>query len=301
MGVYARLRKSNGIKSKFKILEEIIDKIINSNIKDYSEYAENMIISNLVKQSFTQTEIKKLKRELNLKLIEKMRKVDEELKKTMSAYNYNIDVTDKHAKALTNYISNSFNSDINVVMQAINTQTNKALSVVNFAVNNIARQDVNLLYKATRGGNLKDNYKAFLNVFKSDYAQRYIQEIEKNPVLKGMIEQKGDIFKININGRNYDLDKYLKTKAKYQALDVIRSTETIRATEKKSFVYKFIRVEPAKEPRDHSSFEGQYFSDDPAIIGTKYKGQVVNSGSTISDFNLGGVPPFGCGHVYQAL
>jgi len=217
----------------------------------------------------------------------------------MKDYIYNVDITDKHAKSLTNYIKDSVITDSGIVLNSIGSQTNKALSHVSFVVNNISRQDVNLLYsEIQRAGNIKENYKAFIDVFKSDYAQRYALEIEKNPVLKRMIEQKGDVFKININGKNYDLDKYLEMKAKNQSLETIRAVETIRANEESSTVFEFIRVIDAKEPREHSIYEGEYFSNDPVMIDTEYRGKIVKNGNTITDFNLDSIPPYGCGHVY---
>lgn len=301
-GVFVKLRKAKNIQEKYKLLDQIIIEYINPEILSFSKYAEKNIVNNLIKRTFTEKEFKQIKNNMLFVLNEKVDKINYDINMMMKDYLWNPDVNDKGAKSLTNYVKNTMANDISLTMNSILLQTDKALSVINLAVNNIKKSDVNLLYsEIQRAGNITQNYKAFSDVLKSDYSQRYMQEIMKNPTISKLIEQKGEIYTININGRNYDLEKYLENKAKQQSIDVIRQTENIRAIENNSQVFEFVRIYPAKEPREHSKYENMYFSNNTEIVGTDYNGKEVKDDRLINDFRIGDLPPYGCGHIYIAV
>ena len=304
MGVYAKIKKA-GTQSRFSTITEEIESQIMPEIWKFVKKAEKNVYEHYADRFISNEVIDTVRKELSFAASEQVDLILAKTAKLSGTLFTAQGVTDSKAlNTLISYVKNDFGSDMSDMILSVKSQTEKALNHISYVVNMQATKDVGKLYKELSqytGDNLKKDLQAFQRVFSDQYARDYMREMTMNPVLNSLIKQEGNsLFFYNKNGRRYDIDKYLKARGEFTALDTMRKAQLQVAKERGYEVFRLERIKNAVDPREHSKYEGDYFTKNTDLVGTELNGKVIN-GDIITDFIIGSTPPYGCGHIYVAV
>jgi len=304
MGVYAKIKKA-GTQSRFSTITEEIESQIMPEIWKFVKKAEKNVYEHYADRFISNEVIDTVRKELSFAASEQVDLILAKTAKLSGTLFTAQGVTDSKAlNTLISYVKNDFGSDMSDMILSVKSQTEKALNHISYVVNMQATKDVGKLYKELSqytGDNLKKDLQAFQRVFSDKYARDYMREMTMNPVLNSLIKQEGNsLFFYNKNGRRYDIDKYLKARGEFTALDTMRKAQLQVAKERGYEVFRLERIKNAVEPREHSKYEGDYFTKNTDLVGTELNGKIIN-GDIITDFIIGSTPPYGCGHIYVAV
>jgi len=304
MGVYAKIKKA-GTQSRFSTITEEIESQIMPEIWKFVKKAEKNVYEHYADRFISNEVIDTVRKELSFAASEQVDLILAKTAKLSGTLFTAQGVTDSKAlNTLISYVKNDFGSDMSDMILSVKSQTEKALNHISYVVNMQATKDVGKLYKELSqytGDNLKKDLQAFQRVFSDQYARDYMREMTMNPVLNSLIKQEGNsLFFYNKNGRRYDIDKYLKARGEFTALDTMRKAQLQVAKERGYEVFRLERIKNAVEPREHSKYEGDYFTKNTDLVGTELNGKIIN-GDIITDFIIGSTPPYGCGHIYVAV
>jgi len=310
MGIVAILKGAVNINDRFSIIDKQIKKKANKQLLEYVDFIEKKLSNLLSRRFLSETDIKKIKKEISWAISNTSDNVSNQLNDILKdVINASGVETIKTKNNIANSIKNDYMSDVTSMMLSVGSEAEKAMQHLSYTINNQIRDDFQMLYNGLREWEDKDvygHYKAFLETFQSDYGQKYMKELSENPLLDRMIKQEGDdFFFYHKNGKKYNLEKYLDNRAKWSTMDVIRKTEQARAQENGIVIFKFVRMQDVKEPREHSQYDNEneeaYFTTDENLVGKEFEGQTLLPANTISDFSIGAVAPFGCQHCYVGV
>lgn len=306
-GIIAELRKAVNIKDRFSIINDYISNNVNSKFFRFFKNTEKILYQQLSQKFLSETTIKKLKNELEYQTSELLDETTKSIRNITDLYTNvrGIESVKTHNN-IVNYVKNDYLQDMNSLLFSVKDDFSRAVNHISFVMNNQVRSDFTQLYEGLKTWENKDvmsNYKDFIEVFKSDYGQKYMSELMQNPTLKGMLTINDDgVFFNHKNGRSYDVEKYVNNRAKWSTMEVVRKTEEARSVENSQDVFEFVRIQEVNEEREHSHYDQNYdnslFSNNPDLIGKVINGREVLPGNTIPDYPLGATAPYGCGHCY---
>lgn len=290
-----RIKKTGGITARFDIVKNSFDKDVNKLVFNFKKKIEKDLYQKLSTRYLSSQDIDKIMQDVDFQIAEITEKIRGGVRSISGAYTDVELETEKVKTALNDYFSRDYAKDMAGAMLSVKDQYESALNQIQLVVNTQAKKDFRILTESIKkyeNKDLKDNFDSFIKVFKNDYGAQYLDEMMKNPTLSKMIKQEdGELFFYAKNGKRYNLEDYVNQRAEWTTTDITRKTAEQFAKESGTEVYRFQRIKDAKEPREHSVYEGRLFSF------TSKENDVLD-GNTISDFPLGGQAPYGCGHAY---
>lgn len=300
--VKKKLIKAGGINARFDVMKKTLDDEVNSLVMDIVKRVERSLYYRMGMIKVTETDIKKELEKINYEISVATDSIRGKVKDIATLYTDDKDITEKVKTAITNYFTNDYTRDVAGMFISVKDQYEAAMNQLSYAINIQSKKDMEFLISSVQkfeNKDLTDNFKSFVNVFKNDYGQQYMNEIMNNPTLSKMIKQEeGGLFYYAKNGKRYDLEKYIEQRSEWATTDITRKAADQFAKESGAEVFKFERVNnfEVKEPRAHSKYEGQLFSDNDEVV-EKSNGKILSS-KLIDDFEIGGQAPYGCGHAF---
>jgi hypothetical protein len=297
--VQFRLPKTGGTQEKVDAVLAALRSHVKLPVTEYQRMLEKEVYTAFGLR-LTKADYSVLKKRIRDGKLATLRQIEEAFASVVGTYIDDFDIQKRSKTNLYRQYEEGYLRDLSVQLFVAE---NKTLRIISDIMKINFDYDVSLLKREIALWNPAEyerNARKFMALFKGDYEQEYMHALMQNPAIQRFVKEGRMFVQFSEGGKLYDIQKYIENRAERMVVDVTRESFLSQIKEQKTDIIRFIRLNPATTPREHSGFEGKRFSlhnrsDIKGVLPISVLEQLPINERVTRD----GIFPIGCNHIFE--